>query len=246
MKPTNRFFIFRCFVILLCLSGYISKASSQQLKTAADSALFIKKIDDVQIASYKPGKAKTGKDGNGRFNLSSFLGVMQPGKTGKEGKPGLDVKVNMAAVNFDNRQILRLTVTASNSSKATVFYVDPAKGQLKIIADGGDGGDGGTGQDAPSAHSAKSGGDGGDGGTGGIGGAIDMTIDSTASAFAYCKCIILSNEGGYGGDGGNGGNYGTTDSGYSGNSSNSGSIGSNGPKGPPTNYIYITKCNPPQ
>ncbi|MGG9962758.1 hypothetical protein [Ferruginibacter sp. SUN106] len=167
------------------------------------------KTDGVQIADYKPEAAKSGKDGDHRWVLIKLFRMANSGKDGSDGKAGASVRINIAAIPAEgNNVVLQIVSTTNTKSSKDTFFVDPQKGQIKFIADGGNGGSGGaggTGLSKDGKKSATSGGSGGDGGKGGKGGNIEVYFDSTAFAFINCPCLIYSNEGGRGGYKGQGG-----------------------------------------
>jgi hypothetical protein len=190
---------------------------------------------NVLIASYKPSKAKEGKNGDQRFGIRLFR-MAKSGKDAKDGEKGVDLKIKVTAVQQDDSTLLKLFCFVNNTLRDS-FFINPANTQIKFLAVGGDGGTGGSGETGlppDGKKDATSGGDGAKGGKGGKGGFIEVYFDSTAIAFAQCKCIVYSNDGGEGGDGGNGGYAG---SGYSSKpqagKGNEGVHGAHGEIGPP-------------
>ena len=158
------------------------------------------KANTVQIVSYKPPKAKAGKNGSERIVILQIGKGPKAGKNGKTGKTGPNLKAVIYLMQSGDTNMLRMIVTEiSNNNKLDTFYVNPRFGQIKLIADGGDGGFGGQGE--------AGGGTSGNGGKGGAGGQIEVIFDSSALAYASCQCLVFSNEGGKGGWSGE--NYGT-------------------------------------
>lgn len=172
MEPENLFLknTFR-FISVLSVLFFSLPANSQVKNTAAGFSYDHTKINQLQIVSYKPSKAKQGKKG----------------KRGKEGKAGPNLKAVISLLPAGDTNILRVIIHPEDHRSDTV-YVNPRYGQVKLIADGGDGGNGGQGEYST-----------GTGGKGGPGGKIEVVFESTASAYANCKCLIFSNEGGAGG-----------------------------------------------
>jgi len=199
------------------------------------------KTDGVQIVNYKPEAAKSGKDGDNRWVLIKLFRMANSGRDGSNGKAGAAVRVNIAAIPAEgNNIVLQIISTTNTKAQKDTFFVDPQKGQIKFIADGGNGGSGGaggTGLSKDGKKSATSGGSGGDGGKGGKGGNIEVYFDSTAFAFINCPCIVYSNDGGRGGYGGSGGRP-AADYTYEPGKGTDGKNGATGEKGLP---VYIRK-----
>lgn len=151
----------------------------------SDSAAFFKKVNDVQIVDYTPKNGKDGKDVDFMVELIT-LGVLN--KNGKKGNDGPDLKVMVATTKLYNRQLLLLTILNPGTQLTDSFYVNPEKGQIKIIADGANGGAGGR-----SSKGVE-----GDKGKAGKGGSIEVILDSTAAGFARCSCLLFSNKDGKG------------------------------------------------
>jgi hypothetical protein len=150
------------------------------------------KSNTVQIISYKPGKAKAGKNGSERIVIIQLIKGPKSGNNGKEGKAGPKLKALISELKMADTNLLRMVVTQISGKKSIdTFYVNPRYGQIKLIADGGDGGNGGQGE--------TGGGVPGNGGKGGMGGQIEVVFDSSAVAFKDCTCLVFSNEGGLGG-----------------------------------------------
>lgn len=200
--------------------------------------LNLAKVNNVQIANFKPRQAKSGD------NMGPFIRIRifrKPGREGQEGKPGPDLTVNMSTLRSGDSTLL--CVRVSNGQQTNTYFVNPRWGQLKILADGGDGGMGGTGDsgaDEGKMRAAGSGESGGNGGMGGRGGAIEVTMDSSAVAYAHCPCIIYSNHGGNGGIGGRGGEGGHIAMEAPGrytSEGESGMFGTFGLDGPPVRFI---------
>ena len=157
-----------------------------QLRTpVTDSASFLRKVNDVQIANYTPKNGKEGKDVDFVVELLS-LGTLN--RQGRNGKDGPDLKVMISLANIYHTPVLLVTIPNPYTLQADSFYVNPQKGQIKIIADGSNGGKGG--------RSSK--GFEGDDGNAGKGGSIEMILDSAAAGFARYRCFIFSNKDGVG------------------------------------------------
>src|SRR6478752_2566389 len=134
MKAVTSFILFFC----LHFNAYA--------QPKVDSTEFFRKVNDLQIKNYRPDKKEAGKDGSERIVIQ----IIKSGKRGKDGKSGKDgptLNVAIASVVISNIELLQLIVTNVTASTVDTFYVNPAKGQIKIMANGGDGGDGGRGED---------------------------------------------------------------------------------------------------
>ncbi|GAB2811668.1 hypothetical protein [Ferruginibacter profundus] len=223
-------YLFLVFIILFSFSK-----TSGQLKTGG-----------VQIVNYKPEAAKNGKDGDHRWVLIRLFRMANSGRDGSEGKAGAAVRINIAAIPAEaNNVVLQIIAAANTRAQKDTFYLDPQKGQIKFIADGGNGGSGGaggTGLSKDGKKSATSGGSGGDGGKGGKGGNIEVYFDSTAFAFINCPCLVYSNEGGRGGYGGSGGSAAADYSTSTDPEAGRGSHGKDGPTGDKGLPVYIRKA----
>jgi hypothetical protein len=222
-----------CGIFVLACNNYSKKGIS--------FSHFSDKLRPVQIVNYKPEKARDGRNGDARiFVIKIFRGANR-GKDGKNGSTPAPVRLYVSAFASADSTMLRIIASLpAKKSRTDTFFVNPRYGEIKFIADGGDGGDGGAGQTGLSKSgkkSATSGGSGGNGGKGGAGGKIEVFMDSSAMAYAGCKCLIFSNDGGYGGVGGAGGSAAADYDlgGYSGKGSD-GASGEMGVKGPP---VYI-------
>jgi hypothetical protein len=133
--------------------------------------------------------------------------------------------------------ILAVVIRKDGDDQTDRYYVNPRRGKLIIVANGGKGGDGGSGENGrtitPKHTFGSSGGNGGNGGNGGVGGTIYVTFDSSALAYVNCPCIRYVNFGGMGGRAGSGG-QGTGDWSSDGQWGVDGLIGADGPP------VYIT------
>jgi hypothetical protein len=189
------------FIILIVFLNLIQNLYSQNL--IKDSALLFKNANELQFANYKPENAKTGKNGDERF-VFQILKSAKSGGDGKKGKNGVILKVNVEKGIFFKREIYIISILNTTNGKSDTFYINPQKGQLKIIADGGNGGYGGRGEN-DKTRQGNYGGNGGIGGDGGEGGKIDIFVKNNCDSNVLNQCLILSNEGGIGGEGGNSG-----------------------------------------
>jgi len=145
--------------------------------------------NSFQYASYKPPKAKNGKDGSERLFVIQLIKGPKSGKAGKDGFNAPDLNVFISALQSGDSTLLQIQIFRPNKIVDT-FYLNPRLGELKIAADGGDGGLGGKGE--------SGGGTDGSNGGGGNGGKIEVVFSKEASAFVNCNCLIYSNEGGMG------------------------------------------------
>lgn len=180
LKTTHSFIIFS--VLLLVPVNTFCQESMPNLD----------KSNTVQILSYKPGKAKAGKNGSERVVVIQLIKGPKSGKNGKEGAAGPKLKAVISVFKMADTNLLRMVVAQTSGNKSTdTFYVNPRYGQIKLIADGGDGGNGGQGE--------AGGGVPGNGGKGGMGGQIEVVFDSSVLKYAECTCLVFSNEGGLGG-----------------------------------------------
>lgn len=152
-----------------------------------DSVALFEKTNSVQIANYTP---KPGSEGRNVSFLIELLSLGRLNRTGGDGSNGPDLTVQLKTVHLYGQQLIKLMITSTDSIRKGLFYINPVKGQLKIITDGSDGGQGGV--------SAK--GNRGDPGRGGRGGHITILVDSNAAAYIRCTCLVFSNNDGNGRD----------------------------------------------
>jgi hypothetical protein len=164
----------------------------QEIKPMTGPLVDLNKINTLQIISYKPKKAKAGKDGSERITVIKLFNGPKNGKDGKDGIAGPNLRVEISSIKIGDTNILRMIVSQiAENKRPDSFYVNPRYGQIKLIADGGDGGNGGQGE--------PGGGSPGNGGKGGTGGNLEIFFDSSSLVYADCVCLVFSNEGGIGG-----------------------------------------------
>ena len=203
MKGAYLIFLLLLFLVQSSLISY----SQDPVPTALPEINFAK-VNIYQGAVYSPPKARDGRNGDARFTIV-LIRSAKHGKDGRNGKPGPELDVKISTILSGDSSLLKLTVSVRGREKQPDnYFVNPRHGAIVIEANGGDGGDGGRGEDGlpkDGKRSATDGGDGGNGGNGGAGGIINVTIDSSALAFANCKCILYANRGGRGGASGEGG-----------------------------------------
>lgn len=173
------------FFILPFVSQAQKNISDAEKDLVKDSVALLAKADSVQLANYTPKPGKNGKDVDFLFELLS-LGALN--RNGKDGSNGPELTVQVRAVHLFGLQLLQVSIPVPGSSNTDQFYVNPAKGQLKIFADGSDGGKPGI-----SSKGFR-----GEAGRAGKGGSITVLLDSNAAAFMRCRCLVFSNNEGNG------------------------------------------------
>src|SRR5689334_13700211 len=71
----------------------------------------LSKINTLQILSYKPQKAKAGKDGSERITVIRLFNGPKNGKDGKDGTAGPNLRVDISSIKIGDTSILRMIVT---------------------------------------------------------------------------------------------------------------------------------------
>lgn len=179
------YFLKKLIRILFLLLPTAAPAQNSNATLIQDSAALFAIAGDVQLANYTPKPGKDGKDVVFLFELLS-LGTLN--RNGKDGRNGPELTVQVRAMPLFGRQLLQISIPVPDGSHTDQFYVDPAKGQLKIFADGSDGGKAGV-----NAKGFK-----GTDGRAGKGGSITVLLDSSAAAFMRCTCLVFTNNEGKG------------------------------------------------
>jgi hypothetical protein len=173
-------------VISAVLMLFVSiTAFSQKKPIYPDSLTLYKKANDLQFANYTP---KNGRDGKDVGVLLEAVSLGSLNRNGKDGKNGPDLKVMISKVALFEQQYLQLSVLNPVTNLPDTFYVNPYKGQIKIITDGSDGGTEGTSEKGHKGEKGKA----------GKGGAIEVILDSSAAGFIRCRCLLFSNKEGTG------------------------------------------------
>jgi hypothetical protein len=171
---------------LIATALFIYAASFSQKKPIyPDSLTIYKKADDLQFANYTPKSGKKGKDVSQLAELITMGGLS---RNGKDGRDGANLTIRVSAVQLFEQKYLQLRILDSATSLTDTLYVNPYKGQVKIIADGSDGGREGT---SDKGHKGEQ-------GRAGKGGNIEIILDSSAAAFIRCRCLLFSNKDGAG------------------------------------------------
>lgn len=171
---------------LIATALFIYAASFSQKKPIyPDSLTLYKKADDLQFANYTPKSGRKGKDVSQLAELITMGGLS---RDGKDGRNGTNLTVRVSAVQLFGQQYLQLRILDSATRLTDTIYVNPYKGQVKIIADGSDGGGEGTSEKGHKGEQGRS----------GKGGTIEVILDSTAAAFIRCRCLLFSNKDGAG------------------------------------------------
>lgn len=174
----------KCLCILLLPFALQAQTASY---TPPDSVAFFAKANSVQFADYTPKPGKAGKDVSLVIEIAT-LGALS--KQGKNGNDGPAITVYVKVLNINDQQLLLVSIPNPVTGLTDSFFVDPRKGQLKIIADGANGGAGGTSEKGFKGETGKA----------GKGGSIEVLLDSNAIAFTRCKCLLFSNKDGTGRD----------------------------------------------
>jgi len=174
----------RLALIALTLLIYVS-SFGQKKPIYPDSLTLYKKADDLQFAIYTPKNGKKGK------NVSQFAELITMGglsRNGKDGRDAPNLTVMVSAVQLFEQKYLQLRILNVTTNLTDTLYVNPYKGQVKIIADGSDGGEEGI---SDKGHKGEQ-------GQAGKGGTIEVILDSSAAAFIRCRCLLFSNKEGAG------------------------------------------------
>lgn len=184
-KRNNASPVLTALFILIHLSAFSQKKAKV---IYPDSLTLYKKANDLQFANYIPKNGKDGKD-----NISLLLEILSLGSLssdGKNGKAGPNLKVMVSRVQLFNEAYLALRILKPKTHLTDTFYVNPYKGQIKILADGSDGGMGGESDNGSKGQQGKA----------GKGGSIEVILDSSAAEFIRCHCLLFSNKDGQGSD----------------------------------------------
>lgn len=161
----------------------------------------------------------------------------QPGDAGRDA-PEVHVRLALATEPRTGLDVLQVEVQDLDHGTSKFFALDPERGTLAVVVDGGQGGRGGAGGDAGAGGDGGSSGGrpgtGGDGGPGGRGGVVVVFLD--ASAVGRTRGLVVENAGGSGGPGGPGGHRAAT-SPNDATSGRQGSPGRSGNDGPPPQVL---------
>ena len=160
-------------------------AFSQKKTVYPDSLTLYKKANDFQFINYTPKKGKDGKD-VGLLVEAISMGALN--RNGRDGKDGPDLKIRISKVVLFEQEYLQLRILSSITNLTDTFYVNPYKGQIKIVADGSDGGAEGVSEKGHKGNKGKA----------GKGGSIEVMPDSSAAGFIRCRCLLFSNKNGAG------------------------------------------------
>ncbi len=162
-----------------------SVAFSQKKPIYPDSLTLYQKANAFQAINYTPKNGKAGKD-VGFLVEAISLGALN--KNGKDGQDGPQLKVMVSKVALFEQQYLQLSILNPANNLTDTFYVNPDKGQIKIIADGSDGGTEGESEKGHKGAKGKA----------GKGGTIEVMLDSSAAGFIRHRCLLFSNKEGAG------------------------------------------------
>jgi hypothetical protein len=160
-------------------------AFSQKKPIYPDSLTLYQKANAFQFVNYTPKNGKDGKD-VGLLVEAVSLGALN--KNGKDGKDGPALKIMTGKIALFEQQYLQLIILNPLTNLADTFYVNPYKGQIKIVADGSDGGTEGKSEKGHKGEKGKA----------GKGGTIEVMLDSSAAGFIRCRCLLFSNKKGAG------------------------------------------------